>query len=181
MTNLVRPEGPMHRYVRRSLFAVLIGVVPACVVTVINDPTPDIPVGAVDLSWGASGALRIAQSSYSGYGEPARQLIEDGDTWSAAWAKYNAGVTPQPPLPAVDFTRYDVVLAAMGGRGTGGYSIAVTRVATATDYLYVEVTSTSPGSRCFVTESLTQPVDIVRIPKPHSPLMFVERSVTTNC
>ncbi len=74
-----------------------------------------------------------------------------------------------------------VVVAALGQRATGGYDVRVSRLATARDYLYVEITSTSPGPACGTTQAFSQPVDIVRVAKLHAPLVYVERALVRNC
>ena len=66
---------------------------------------------------------------------------------------------------AVDFTRDMVVAVAAGQRPTGGYEIAVDRVRQAKGELTVEVVETAPGPNCVTTASLTQPVDVVVIPR----------------
>lgn len=164
------------------------GFVPALLVALlgcsnvsIGAPSLDIPVGAIDLGWGSTGAEHIAKGYYSGLGAAERTVIEDQSAWAAAWAKLSANTRPAPPAPMIDFARYSVILVALGERGTGGYSIEVTRLASTSDYLYAEVTSTSPGSRCGTTQALTQPYDIVRIPRAHPPVVFTERSVTNEC
>lgn len=145
--------------------------------------TPDltIPVGAVDVGWSDAGAGHIAHGYYSGFIEPARLVIDNDTDWRAAWAKAYVGMAPAPNPPAIDFSQSSVILVALGGRTTGGYNISVTRLATSADFLYAEVTSSSPGSRCGTTQALTQPFDIVRIPRVGSAVVFVERAVVNEC
>jgi hypothetical protein len=144
-------------------------------------PDLNIPVGAVDIGWNDAGAGHVAHGFYSGFTRPARVVIDNDADWRAAWATAYVGMSPTVNPPAIDFTRSSIILVALGTRATGGYDIAVTRLASTPDYLYVEVTSTSPGSRCGTTQALTQPFDIVRIPRQHPPLVFVEKSATEQC
>ena len=74
-----------------------------------------------------------------------------------------------------------VVVASMGGRATGGYSIEIVRVAETTDRLYVEVREVSPGRSCIVTMAGTAPVTAVRVPRRDLPVEFVERAETRDC
>ena len=94
---------------------------------------------------------------------------------------YTANLGSPPPAPAIDFARYEVILAALGERSSGGYDMRISRLAMSSDFLYVELTSTRPGPRCFVTAALTQRVDMVRIPRQHPPVMFIEKSVEQDC
>lgn len=166
---------------RQFLSVALLGALVGCVAEKATVPLLEIPAGAVDLSWSDAGAARILQRSYSGYSKPVRLLIDDDAAWAQAWTTLDISLSPSPPRPAVDFTHYSVIIAAQGSHGTGGFSIEVTRLAASRDFLYVEVTSTSPGARCFTTQAFTEPVDVIRIPKPHLPLMFVEHSVVSQC
>ena len=118
----------------------------------------------------------------SGYEEPARLVIRDGASWQAAWAQTHANMSPVPPLPAVDFSTDMIVLVAMGWRPSGGYQILVEGASElGADGAVVAVSSTSPGVRCFVTAALTEPVDIVRMPRRDGEIRFTERSGVTNC
>ena len=167
---------------RRALVAALVSAIAAaCTGGGPLVPQPDIPAGAVDVAWSDAGAGHISHGYLSGYVSPARLVIDNDADWRAAWTKAYIGLSPAPNPPAIDFSRWSVILVALGNRNTGGYNIAVTRLATTPDYLYAEVTSTSPGSRCGTTQALTQPYDIVRIPKPPGPVVFVERSTTFEC
>ena len=166
---------------RQVLSAALLGVLAACVSEKATVPSLDIPSGAVDMSWSDAGATRILQRNYSGYTKPARLLIDDDAAWAEAWTNLNISLSPSAQRPSVDFAHYSVILVAQGNHSTGGYSIEVTRLAATRDFLYAEITSTSPGPRCFTTQSFTEPVDVIRIPKPHLPVMFVERSVVSQC
>ena len=165
----------------RLLVPVLLASLIGCNSTSIDSPRFDIPAGAIDLAWGSTGAAHIAKGYSSGLRSAERTLIEDEAAWEAAWARVYANVLPQPSLPVIDFNRYSVILVALGERNTGGYAIEVTRLASTSDYLYAGITSTSPGSRCSTSQALTQPFDIVRIPRAHPPLVFAERSVEHEC
>jgi hypothetical protein len=144
-------------------------------------PDPDFPPDAVDIGWSDTGAGHVAHGYYSGFTNPARLVIDNTADFRAAWTQAYTGMSPAVNPPAIDFSRWSVILVASGTHNTGGYDIAVTRLARTADYLYVEVRSTSPGSHCGTTQALTQPFDIVRIPRPPGPAVFVERSVVHDC
>jgi len=169
----------MIRQMRRFV-PIVVAAVAGCNAPAGNTlPVTEIPAGAVNVAWNDAVAVRISHASYSGFRQAARTVIDNDADWRAAWATYSSG--DGSTRPAVDFTRYDVILAALGQRTTGGYGITVSRIAATSDYLYVEITSTSPGSRCITTQALTQPADIVRIPRQHPPVVFVEKSVVVEC
>ena len=117
----------------------------------------------------------------SGVGEPARVVIRDEPLWRATWTAIWATHQPAPALPAVEFAHEMVVVAALGGRSSGGYGIVVDSATVHGATLVVHVRSTSPGPRCFVTAALTAPVDAARLPRHDGPVEFRERAEVTSC
>ena len=165
----------------RALVPALVVALAACQVPTGNPPVTEIPSSAVAVDWNDAGAVRVAHAYYSGFRQPLRTIVDNDAEWRATWATYTAGLSPAPPAPAIDFARYDVIVAALGERNSGGYDMTISRIARTSDYLYVELSSRRPGPRCLTTAALTQPVDLVRIPRLHPPVMFIEKSVQNDC
>jgi PrcB C-terminal len=128
-------------------------------------PTADTSVGVPSQGYAAYGASselelrRIGQWARTGIGEARRMVIRDANGFDEAWSELGAGDRPE-----VDFTHNVVVLAALGERPTGGYEIAVSRVAQADGQLSIEVVETTPGPNCITAGPETQPVDMVIVP-----------------
>jgi hypothetical protein len=118
---------------------------------------------------------------HSGFEGRERLVIRDPATWERTWRALVAAVQPAPPVPAVDFTRDMVVLAAMGTRRSGGFVIDVEGVYDGGGRVYAAVLETSPGAGCAVTLAITTPVAAVRVPRRDGPVTFVERSRTVDC
>lgn len=110
-----------------------------------------------------------------------RAVIRDQAEWSRVWSELVSVIAPTPPVPAVDFERDMLVVAAMGTRPTGGYEIRIEAVYRADDQLYVVVEETSPASGCIVTQALTAPVAGVRIERSSLPVAFVNRARVRDC
>ena len=166
----------------RRILPALFAVVTACNAPVGSTPVvTEIPSGAVNVAWSNAGAVRVGHAYYSGFRQSARVVVDNDSEWRTLWSTYTANLGSPPPLPAIDFTSHEVIVAALGERNSGGYDIAISRIAATSDYLYVELTSTRPGSRCGTTAALTQPVDMVRIPREHPPVMFIEKVVVNEC
>ena len=165
----------------RLFVPVLLATFAACRAPAGNSPVTEIPAGAINVAWSDAGAVRIAHSYYSGFRRSVRTVVGNDADWQAMWRTYTANIGGPPPAPAVDFTRDEVLVAALGERNSGGYDISISRIASTNDYLYVEVISTRPGTACGTTAALTQPVDIVRIPRAHPPVVFIEQSVQRDC
>ncbi|MBC7341638.1 MAG: protease complex subunit PrcB family protein [Clostridia bacterium] len=58
-----------------------------------------------------------------------------------------------------------IVLVTMGARPTGGYSIKVEKVRRTQDAWIIEVTTHVPGPHDVVTQVITYPYQLIRIPK----------------
>jgi hypothetical protein len=83
---------------------------------VTQNYTPAIPTDAqprpirhIALQPFAGGSL-----THSGIHAFRRQVIRDSATWQAAWSEIFSDTSPQPALPAVDFSTDMVLLAAEG-------------------------------------------------------------------
>jgi hypothetical protein len=118
---------------------------------------------------------------YSGMEERARLVVESADAWQAAWSRMHQGTAPSPAAPEIDFAREVVVVAAMGGRPTGGYSIEVSAAARQGGETTVRVVETSPARSCVVTQAITTPVDAVRLPRTALPVVFSEVQAVHRC
>ena len=119
---------------------------------------------------------------YSGFDKPTRLVVRDVVTWQTVWRQIYLRESPVPPLPAIDFSREMIIVAALGSHSTGGYSILLDRATeAAADGIAVTVNSSSPGSNCIVTEAFTQPVDVARLPLRRGPVSFVEQSHVSTC
>jgi hypothetical protein len=120
---------------------------------------------------------RIGQWTRTGIGESRRLVIRDANAWAQFWSELGVGAQP-----SVDFNHDVVVAVAAGQRPTGGYEIAIDRVAQSGGQLTVEVVERTPGPNCITTASLTQPVDVVVVPAADAQsLSFLERKEIRGC
>jgi hypothetical protein len=118
---------------------------------------------------------------YSAMQESQRLVVRDADTWSSVWAGIVGSQSPAPAPPAIDFSKEMVVVASLGARPSGGYSILVQAATMTDDGLYVQVRTISPGRNCAVTAALTQPVDVARLPATDRAVHFVEDPIVKDC
>jgi PrcB C-terminal len=120
---------------------------------------------------------------FSSYVQPARVLVKTQaqllDLWNAIYQPNPLSLPP--PLPAIDFDREMLIVAAMGSRPTGGYVITIEGVFESSRGLTVRVRSISPAPGCGVTLALTQPVDIARVPRRDGSVAFTEQVETRSC
>lgn len=117
----------------------------------------------------------------SGYTEPQRIVVRSQAQWQEVWSTIWRRHTPVPELPAIDFQREMVVVAAMGMRSTGGYNILIESASEDAGGVTVGIRATAPGAGCAVTLALTHPADVARLPRRDTPVSFSEKAETVNC
>lgn len=130
--------------------------------------------------YGTSGSLelrRLGQWTRTGIGESRRLVIRDANAWAEFWSELGVGARPE-----VDFSRDLVVAVAAGQRPSGGHEIAIEQIAQSNGELTIGVVEIAPGPNCMTTSTLTQPVDVVAIPKVNArSWSFVERKEVRGC
>jgi len=162
-------------YKQSLVAAVLIAMTAAC-----GGRDPQIPADAQEMGLMPVGNSQ-QQQHWSGFTERARLAIRDQDAWASAWTTVMAQSASPVGPPQVDFESEMVVLAAMGQRNTGGYTIEIREAAANAEALYVSVVETSPGSGCGTTQALTQPVVMARVARYDGEVRFINNEVTRNC
>jgi hypothetical protein len=119
-------------------------------------------------------------TQYSNIRDFRRIVIRDAATWAALWAEMiNVGDAKTPPY--VDFTREDVVVAAMGEKRVAGYAINIISIDYGAEAARIAVNSNVPGSSCDRAEVISAPLDAVRIKKLDTPAIFVETTSVRSC
>jgi hypothetical protein len=117
----------------------------------------------------------------SGYGDSARVVVRNQSQWREVWARIAGNASPAPEPPEIDFSTEMVLVAAMGTRPSGGWSIRIDRVARRANTVWVAVTLQQPGAGCLSTAALTAPVDVVVIQRMDGKVVWTERSEVRNC
>lgn len=124
---------------------------------------------------------QLLQEHSSGVNDSTRRVINDSATLAQVWATVFATRSEAPPVPAVNFANEMVIVASMGTRSSGGYSISVDSARVAGPELQVFVRSQAPGPLCGTTGALTQPVVIVAVPRVAAMPRYVETVARTEC
>jgi PrcB C-terminal len=117
----------------------------------------------------------------SGLTQPRQMLVRSATEWRQVWDAIWREHSPKPPLPEIDFAREMVVVAALGERPTGGYSVFIEAASAGPDGIALRIRSVSPASGCGVTLAQTQPVDVARIPRREGPATFAEQREIQDC
>ena len=124
---------------------------------------------------------RILSGQDSGFEQPCRDVIKTAAEWQPVGEKLRRGREYAGPIPAPDFGRSMVIVAAMGTQSTGGYAIAIENVYRATGRLWVVVRETRPDPGGMTTQVLTAPVDVVSVPRSEEPVSFVAGKEAPGC
>jgi hypothetical protein len=105
--------------------------------------------------------MTIAQGSMSGIEEPRQVVIRVQAEWAALWKEHGSS----DPLPMVDFTKEMVAAVFLGTRPTGGFSVQIPRARLEGNTLVIAYSEEKPSGDAIVTQVLTSPFHIVRLPR----------------
>lgn len=151
-------------------------------------PTSDSAIMALLERYEATEAARrppelaiVPYRHSSGIEERRQAVIRDSTTWARVWTEIMGSHRPGAPLPAVDFAREMLVVASMGTRSSGGYSMAVDSIRAARDTVFLRIREYSPGSQCGTTGALTAPVGLARLERSEQPIAFDIEARTLEC
>lgn len=95
-------------------------------------------------------------------------VVRSPAEWDTLW-KSHAG--PQA-VPVVDFSTNMVAAVFLGERPTGGYRVAIVGVRRENDALVLDYVERAPGAADIVTQVLTSPFHIVKLPRFSGPIRF---------
>jgi hypothetical protein len=100
--------------------------------------------------------------------QPLIQWVESQSEYQTLFhgiRKSYVGAQAEPP--AVDFTQYGVLLVAMGQKNTGGYAVdlAADEAHIRQKVLQISVQWREPGKGMMVTQALTSPCLLLKLPK----------------
>jgi len=132
-------------------------------------------------AWVPDSAAVLGHGYYSGFTAATHAVVSDAGTWAATWDQFLGSLEPKPPVPSVDFGADRVLVVAMGLRFSGGFDIGIDSVVGYQGGTTVYLTARSPGPGCFTTAALTQPAQLVRVPRPVEPVTFQARDAVTPC
>lgn len=107
----------------------------------------------------------VQRGAYSGVSEQMAVLITDEAGWNRHWRSHASTQVPAPAAPAVDFSQSSLLAVYMGEKMTGGYSLEVLEVKLENSVLTARVRQIAPGPGDMVTMALTQPYQIIRLPR----------------
>ena len=108
----------------------------------------------------------IDRGTQSGIREPLHAVVRTLDDWAALWRRHGTGTPPR-----IDFAADMVVAVFAGARPTGGYTVEIIEVVLAERELRVGYRERTPPPGALVTQALTAPFHIVRLPRSDLPVV----------
>lgn len=117
---------------------------------------------------------RVVADGYSGVTQKKNVVIKDEAAWARLWTEHNAGRTPAPALPKVDFSN-KMLVGVFLGNTVNCSTIAIPRVVAGADTVKVEVEERVLQTFAVCAAVLTQPMEVVAIDRTGIPVEFVPR------
>ncbi len=110
----------------------------------------------------------VARGAQSGIREPLHAVVRTLDDWTTLWRRHLGGAPPP-----IDFAAEMVVAVFAGTRPTGGYTVEIIDVVLAERALRVGYRERTPPPGALVTQALTAPFHIIRLPRSDLPVAVV--------
>lgn len=110
----------------------------------------------------------VARGAMSAITGPREVVVRSSTDWNALWKEHGS----TQPVPAVDFSKELVAAVFLGSRPTGGFSVEVVGARVEGDALIVEYVEQRPGRGSIVSQMLTSPFHIVKLPAHKGPVRF---------
>lgn len=136
-------------------------------------PLTEVHTGPVEFFIVDEGQVAVEVTERTNY------IVNGTDHFTRLWSMVHG--ESAPPMPQIDFTEQDAIAVFAGEMPTSGYRIEVDSIEDTADERIVRITITSPGESCVVTQSLTSPYQIVRVPLSGLPLTKEYTEVTEVC
>jgi hypothetical protein len=110
----------------------------------------------------------VGQGAYSGINDASELVVRSPTEWDALW-KAHAGLKP---IPAVDFSQELIAAVFLGTRPSGGFGVEILGTRREAAALVIEYRERAPAAGDIVTQALTSPFHIVKVPRFDGPIRF---------
>jgi hypothetical protein len=125
--------------------------------------------------------VTLARQFYSGIDARERLVVQSAAEWSSLWERIHGRQAPVPPIVQPDFNTEVVLVATMGEKPSGGYTITIDSITRHERGSIVYVTEKSPSQSCFTPAVITQAVHAIRAPRTDGTTWWRERTAVETC
>jgi hypothetical protein len=122
----------------------------------------------------------LKKGAFSGIREAKQEIVKSANAWEKLWRQHTTTAGESDKIPAVDFSKEMVVVATMGTKRSGGYTIEIEGVEAKGKTLKISVKKTSPPPDAMTIQALTAPFHFVAVPKSDLKPEFVEANAGAN-
>lgn len=122
---------------------------------------PVLPEDSVEIE-------ELARSTQSQVDNERMEVIRSPEGLAEAWARTDRS----GEAPEVDFDRDMVVAVFIGEYRTGGHSVRVREAEATEEGVRLAIRVEAPGSGCMVTQAITRPYQIVKLPRMEGSVAF---------
>jgi hypothetical protein len=142
------------------------------------------PLAAGDTFW--LEITSITSLRYPRFYTETFRVVRSQQEWKALWqpavSNPSSNLGPEGASPDVDFSKYTVLIAALGSRGSGGYTVTIRNARDDGTVIQVSVLEVRPrGPACAVTTEISYPATAVLIPRTNKPVRFEMASADLDC
>lgn len=123
----------------------------------------------------------IHEGSYSAIGDKRELIIYNDSQYRALMNDLYKNLDQMPKIPDVDFKKNSLVAVFIGSRASGGYGVKIDSIIETSNKLIVNITETTPGKNCMVTDAITSPYVIVKITKTDLKADFKTTKTEKDC
>ncbi|MBE2217635.1 MAG: protease complex subunit PrcB family protein [Ignavibacteria bacterium] len=109
------------------------------------------------------------------------EVINNKDEYDKLMKDVYANLDQVPKTPFVNFEKNTLVAVFTGARNSGGYMVNIDSITEGSKNLTVFVTETKPGKSCVVTDAITKPFVIVKIPKTDKKPVYKYNEIVNEC
>lgn len=141
-----------------------------------------MPLALLAACGGGGGEHRVEQafttldrSQNSGLITPSRQVIRSADAWATLWAGHVSPRLPPPALPAVDFSREEVIAVFAGSQPNGCHAVEIQEVSDGGLERRVIVRASTPPAGAICTQQVVNPAHLIRLPATALVVSFRDR------
>lgn len=143
-----------------------------------------VSVVASALDTEPTGWLKI--TSLPGVGYPGQmesfRVVRSLKEWNDLWQPSDSNPRRESWPIDVDFTKYTLLLVALGTRPSGGYAVAIQDARDDGTVVHVSVLEVRPrGPECAATALVTHPTTAVLIPRSDKAVRFEIESADLDC
>ena len=123
----------------------------------------------------------VMDGTFSAIDDKREVLINNNEQFQSLMNEIYKNLDQIPRTPVVDFTKNSVIAVFIGTRSNGGFMVAIDSITEGSNSISVNITENTPGINCVVTEAITKPFSIVKIPKTDKKPVFKTKQIVKDC